>query len=354
MTRLDVALRRRVSADFALDVAFAFDFDASRPAAALFGPSGCGKSTTLAMIAGLAAPDGGRVLLDGEPLVDRTARVFVAPHRRRVGLVAQDGLLFPHLDVDRNLDFAERRAGSRPRPPRAEVVDALGLAPLLARGTTSLSGGERQRVAIARALLAGPRLLLLDEPVSALDERARWEILDYVDRVAHRFAVPALYVSHQSAEVARLASQVARLERGRVVAVGPTSVVLAGSSEPGAAPNLFRATFTGAAPGAARLADGTPILLPADGATGDVAWCRVSSGAIALERPSAASATSARNRLPGRVVALVRDALRVRVAVDAAIPLHADVTPAAADALGLAPGTPVVCTIKSHSIEVLR
>jgi molybdate transport system ATP-binding protein len=354
VTRLEVALRRTLSPGFTLDAAFAFDFDDARRVAALFGPSGCGKSTTLALVAGLSRPDAGRVALDGDVLTDAERGVHVPPERRGVGLVAQDGLLFPHLDVARNLEFAERRARGRPHAARRDVVDALRLEPLLARGVGALSGGERQRVALARALLAGPRLLLLDEPVSALDEHARWDVLAFVEDVTRRFAVPALYVSHRRAEVARLAAHAARMEAGRVVAIGPAGDVLQGAPEPGAVPNLFRATFTGAAEGEARLADGTPLVLPAPGAAGTSVWCRVSSGAIALQRGAGAPASSVRNHVPGRIVAVTREALRVRVAVEAAVPLHVDVTPGAAAELGLAPGVAVTCTFKSHSIELLQ
>lgn len=353
MTRLDVAVRRRISADLTLDVAFAFRLDDASPVAALFGPSGSGKSSTLAILSGLAPPDAGRVVLDGDVLTDTERGIAVPVERRAVGLVAQDGLLLPHLDVAGNLGFAERRARGRPHPAREEVVDALGLGPLLARNVARLSGGERQRVALGRALLAGPRLLLLDEPVSSLDEAARWEILSYIEQVTQRFRVPALYVSHQRAEIARLAPEAARLESGRVVASGRTAAVLSGEVGPGPVPNLFRATFTGAGAGEARVADGAVVTLPEDRAAGTSVWCRVSSGAIVLERVAGSAATSARNHLPGRVVALARDAMRIRVAVDAAVPLHADVTPQAAAELGLAPGVAVACTFKTHSIELL-
>jgi molybdate transport system ATP-binding protein len=353
MTRLEVALRRTFAPGFTVDAAFAFDFDDARRIAALFGPSGCGKSTTLSLVAGLLAPESGRVALDGVALVDVERGVNLPPADRGVGLVAQDGLLFPHLDVAGNLEYAERRARGRPHAARADVVDALRLAPLLPRGVSGLSGGERQRVALGRALLSGPRLLLLDEPVSALDETARWEVLAFVEEVTSRFAVPALYVSHQRAEVARLAAQAARMDAGRIVDAGPTSTVLAQTPEPGTVPNLFRATFTGASPGEARIDERTTLVLPVEGAAGATAWCRISSGAIALQRPGAASAGSARNHWPGRVVALAAEALRVRVAIDAAVPLHVDVTPQAAAELALAFGVDVVCTFKSHSVEVL-
>lgn len=353
MTRLQVDVRHRLAPSFALDVELDLRFDARQPVAALFGPSGCGKSTTLALIAGLVAPDAGQVILDGIVLTDSGRDLQVRAEERAIGLVSQDGLLFPHLDVGSNLAYAERRARGRPHPERGEIVEALRLGALLSRGVKALSGGERQRVALARALLAGPRLLLLDEPVSALDESARWEVLGFVERVTQLFGVPALYVSHQRSEVARIAAQIARMEAGRVVDTGPARAVLTQSTEIGTVPNLFRATRTDGSSGAARLDDGSPLTLPAEGAPGSVVWCRVSSGAIVLERPGKAASTSARCHIAGRVLALSREALRVRVAIDAAIPLHVDVTPEAADEFGLAPGVHVVCTFKSHSIEVL-
>jgi molybdate transport system ATP-binding protein len=353
MTRLEVELRRRLSADFTLDVSFAFTFESTARIAALFGPSGCGKSTTLALIAGLAQPDAGRVVLDGRVLADVATGAHVPPHLRAIGLVHQDGLLFPHLDVAGNLSFAERRASGR-RVGRPEVVAALRLEGLLGRSVGALSGGERQRVALGRALLSGPRLLLLDEPISALDEKARWEVLGYVEEVANRFDVPALYVSHQRAEVARLASQVARLDAGRVTTAGETASVLGRSQDAGGVPNILRATFTNLGDGDARLAGGVRITLPVKGSRDEVVWCQVSSGAITLQSPSAAPVSGARNRLAGTVQAVMRDEMRVRLVIEAAVPLHVDVTPQAAEELHLKPGAAVVCTFKTHSIEVLR
>lgn len=350
MTRLEVRARSLISERFTLDVSFTFAFDAERPMAALFGPSGCGKSSTLAVIAGLIAPDEGRIVLDGIPLVDTAQGTRVAPELRAVGLVAQDGLLFPHLTVAGNLAYAERRCRGRAHAPREEIVDVLALAPLLARATHTLSGGERQRVALARALLSGPRLLLLDEPVSALDETARWEALSLIERVTRRFAVPTIFVSHQRAEVARVASQTARMVDGRIVACGDTAAVLAGAHETGAIPNLFRAVCT--VPGRAAIAGGATIELPGSGPAGDL-WCRLSSGAIALASAGDPGGGSARNRLDGRVVALEETGDRVRVAVDVGVALHADVTRETARRLALRPGVAIACVFKVHSLEVL-
>ena len=260
-------------------------------------------------------------------------------------------MLFPHLTVAGNLAYAERRSRGRPRAPREEIVEALALAPLLARSTTALSGGERQRVALARALLSGPRLLLLDEPVSALDESARWEALSLIERVTRQFAVPALFVSHQRTEVARVARETARMVEGRVVTHGDTATILADTQEAGSIPNLFRAVHV--TEELAALAGGGFIQLPRRGVPGEEVWCRLSSGAVALGIIDDASGPSARNRLPGRVVAVDEAAGRVRVAVDVGFVLHADVTPETARRFTLRAGTLVACVFKVHSVEVL-
>ena len=351
MTHLDVRGRRRLSERFTLDLSFGFDFSPDQPVAALFGPSGCGKSTALALIAGLMTLDEGRIELDGTPLVDTSRGINVRPEARAVGLVAQDGLLFPHLTVEGNLAYAERRRHGRSHASRAEIVDALALAPLLTRATHALSGGERQRAALARALLSGPRLLLLDEPVSALDESARWEALSLIERVTTRFAVPTLFVSHQRTEVARVARETARMAEGRIVTQGDTTSVLADTRESGSIPNLFRAVHVTAE--LAELPGGAIIVLPRAGAPGDQVWCRLASGAIAIGALDDSGGPSSRNRLSGRVVAIDESPGRVRVAVDVGVVLHADVTPETARRFALTAGVPVACVFKVHSLEVL-
>jgi molybdate transport system ATP-binding protein len=340
-----------LSESFTLDLRFSFDFSADPPVAALFGPSGCGKSTTLSLIAGLMAPDTGTITLDGVPLADASKGTNVRSEHRGVGLVAQDGLLFPHLTVEGNLAYAERRRRGRPHAPRAEIDDALSLSPLLARAVHSLSGGERQRVALARALLSGPRLLLLDEPVSALDEAARWEALALIERVTRRFAVPALFVSHQRTEVARVAREAARMADGRIVAQGDTVTVLAHAPEAGSIPNVFRVVYLAA--DRARMPGGATIQLPRVGSPGEQVWCRLASGAIALSALSEPGLSSARNHLTARIVTVEERAGRVRVAVDAGVVLHADVTPESARRLALRPGASIACVFKVHSMEML-
>jgi molybdate transport system ATP-binding protein len=214
MIELDVALRIK---SFALDVAF----ENGDGITALYGPSGSGKSLTLNLIAGLMRPDRGIIKLDGRVLVDRKRDVFVAPHRRRIGVVFQDSHLFPHLSVRQNLRFGRWFA---PRGERAidfdSVVETLAIGKLLARHPANLSGGEKQRVAIGRALLCGPRLLLFDEPLAALDMERKLEILPLIERLRDEFAVPIVYVSHAIEEVARLANKIVVLDAGRVKAIG--------------------------------------------------------------------------------------------------------------------------------------
>lgn len=196
-------------------------FTAPASATALFGPSGAGKTSLVNMIAGLLRPDRGRIVLADEVLFDSEAGIDVAPNRRRIGYVFQEGRLFPHLTVRQNLAYGRWMRGL-PRDPDEEerVVALLGLGALLARRPGRLSGGERQRVAIGRALMMRPRLLLLDEPLASLDAGRKAEILPHLERLRDEAAVPIVYVSHQAEEVLRIARAVVRLEAGQVVATG--------------------------------------------------------------------------------------------------------------------------------------
>jgi molybdate transport system ATP-binding protein len=207
---------------FDLDVAFQNDAGIT----ALFGRSGSGKTVTINLIAGLAGPDRGRIVLDDHVLVDTKAGIFMPSHRRRVGLVFQDAQLFPHLSVQQNLLFGRWFApAGETSIAFAKVVDTLGIGHLLPRRPGRLSGGEKQRVAIGRALLAAPRILLMDEPLASLDSERRLEILPLIESLRDEFHVPIVYVSHAIEEVARLASRVVVLEHGRVAAIGSVDEV---------------------------------------------------------------------------------------------------------------------------------
>lgn len=359
MTRLAAHFEHAFPRGFALHVDLDVEFDREAPIVGLFGPSGCGKSTTLAAVAGLLTPRAGRVALDQTVLFDAASGVDEPPDARRVGLVPQEGLLFPHLPVRGNLLYGNARNTDADRPDFDRVVHVLDLAPLLDRGVAALSGGERQRVALGRALLAGPRLLLLDEPVSALDDRARFRVLEFVERVVYELGTPTLYVSHRRSEMARLAARVVLLADGRVTGTCPSSELEGEAGDAGPVWNVFRAEVDVADRHAALLGDARLTLPHAAPATlaapaGDHVWLRVSSGAVTLEPAGGAPRpASARNRVPGRVLRLDVSGERVRVLVDAGAPLQVDLTPAAVDELALRAGSAVVCVFKAHALDML-
>src|SRR3954469_16902882 len=219
---LEVNVERRLGS-FRL----AASFIAGAGITALFGRSGSGKTSLVNALAGLLKPDNGRISLDGIVLYDRAASIDVPPQRRRIGYVFQDARLFPHLTVRRNLLYGRWFRRPEPGAPSLEeVVDLLGIAPLLARRPGALSGGEKQRVAIGRALLASPRLLLMDEPLAALDAARKSEILPYIERLRRETGLPIVYVSHAIDEVARLADHVAVMSEGRIAAFGPVEEVM--------------------------------------------------------------------------------------------------------------------------------
>jgi len=201
-------------------------FSSAARVLALFGRSGSGKSTVVNMIAGLVAPERGRVVIDGETLFDSERGINVPVEQRGVGCVFQEGLLFPHLSVRQNLEFgAARRGGASAGVPFDQVVSLLGIEPLLGRSAPTLSGGEKQRVAIGRALLSRPRLLLMDEPLAALDTGRRSEILRLIERVRDECNVRIVYVSHSIGEVSRLADDVVLMNEGAVIACGGTEEI---------------------------------------------------------------------------------------------------------------------------------
>jgi molybdate transport system ATP-binding protein len=219
MLRVDIAKKL---GDFTLEA----DFTSEGRVTGLFGASGAGKTSLINMIAGLVKPDRGSIALDGEMLDDTAAGVHVPPYRRRIGYVFQDARLFPHLDVRQNLAYGRRMNGLADDPAqRQRVIDLLDIGGLLDRRPGKLSGGERQRVAFGRALLSKPRLLLLDEPLGALDEGRKLEILPYLARLRDEAGIPMVYVSHDAAELRQLATQIVMLKGGRITAFGGVKVL---------------------------------------------------------------------------------------------------------------------------------
>lgn len=359
---LALALRHRLDAGV-LDVAF------EAPGAgitALFGPSGAGKSTVLAAAAGLLRPAFCRLVLDGATLADTDSGIWVAPEQRRVGLVFQDAMLFPHMNAAANLRYGLRRAGAG-AIRFDDVVDLLGLAPLLARRPHTLSGGEKQRVAIGRALLGQPRLLLLDEPLASLDAARKAEILPFLARLKTALALPMLYVTHALEEVARLADHLVLLKDLRILGAGPLDVMAARADLPLARRDdagAMLACQVAAHDPARRLTrlerDGFSLLVPLQHvACGTQLRVRIPAREVILARSDAVAlgeALSLHNILPGTVRAVAEDTRHGAslVEIDAGgAHLLSRVTPDAVARLGLAPDAGVLALVKSVSVEVL-
>jgi molybdate transport system ATP-binding protein len=201
-------------------------FESEGRVTGLFGASGAGKTSLVNMIAGLLRPDRGTIVIDGERVDDTEQRIHVPAHRRRIGYVFQDARLFPHLSVLANLDYGRRMNRlTEDQAQQRRVTELLDIGHLLDRRPGKLSGGERQRVALGRALLSKPRLLLLDEPLGALDEGRRAEILPYLVRLRDEARIPMVYVSHDAAEMRQLATQIVVLKGGRVSSFGGVKVL---------------------------------------------------------------------------------------------------------------------------------
>ncbi|UCG73192.1 MAG: molybdenum ABC transporter ATP-binding protein [Chromatiales bacterium] len=328
---------------------------------ALFGPSGSGKSTLLRIIAGLETRATGKVAFNGETW--QHARMRVPAHVRGATLLFQDVRLFPHLDVGGNLDYAARRAPpSRDGADRHDIIRSLELDNLLDRRTQTLSGGEAQRVAIARALLARPRLLLMDEPLAALDLGRRARLLDRIEELPRRFGIPVLYVTHAIDEVARLADHTVLMQSGRWIARGDTADILerldlpdlAAGSDTGALLNATVASHDDAL-ALTRLTVGSWTLsVPAlNRPAGAEVRLRVRARDVALatERPSA---ISIRNVLEGRVLEITTDGqspyAEVLIDVDGSH-LRARITRASVAELALVAGSRVYALIKSIALD---
>ncbi|WP_445679474.1 molybdenum ABC transporter ATP-binding protein [Radicibacter daui] len=343
---------------------------------ALFGPSGSGKTSLLRLVAGLEAGGAGRIAFNGAVWQESAAGTFIAPHRRGVGLVFQEARLFDHLGVEGNLRYAARRApagGEAPEIRWDDVIAAFDLAPLLPRRVVTLSGGERQRVAIARALLARPSLLLMDEPVSALDLARKSAILPYIAALPRRFGVPVLYVTHALDEVAHLARQMVVMGEGRIAAVGPTAGMLerldlqplTGRFEAGSLlEGVVEAEDRALAMLTLRLAGGHRLRLPAAGFAGtgprpgEEVRLRVLARDVSLAL-AAPEGISIRNILPATVLEVAEEPgpyaeLLLALAPGEGEPaahLRARITREALGELGLAVGKPVFALIKSVSFD---
>ncbi len=329
---------------------------------AIFGRSGAGKTSLVNMLAGLLKPERGRISLAGETLFDSAAQVDVPIEQRRLGYVFQEGRLFPHLSVHRNLTYGLKRV---PRPERRieldEVVALLDIEPLLERRPNALSGGEKQRVALGRALLANPKLLLMDEPLAALDQPRKDEILPFIEQLRDETALPIVYVSHSMQEIVRLADTLVLMSEGRVEAVGSVEELtsrldlrpLTGRYEAGAVlttkvagqDTAFGLTELRFAGGRLRV----PHLQLPLGASLRVR-IRARDVSIALEKPKN---TSVLNMIECSIKAISEErSPQVDLQLDAAgAAIWARITARSCQALGLRPGLKVFALVKSIAID---
>lgn len=357
-----------------LDAHFAFDDGIT----AIFGPSGAGKTTLLHVLAGLTAPESGRIELGKRVLFDAASGVDLPPERRRVGIVFQEPRLFPHRTVRDNLRYGQKLAAGRTsssgRTPPLErtspagrsaltlerVASVLELTSLLDRKPASLSGGEARRVAIGRVLLSDPDYLLLDEPLAGLDERRKDSVLALLGQVHAEFGHPMGLVSHSLADILRLTTRVLVLDGGRTLAQGELTEVLDAEEVVAVADSLgleslLEVEILGPEGGLTRARLGSTELLlpPIDAAPGTPGLVALGPGEVLLS-PEPVLGTSARNCVPGTVTRVAELPDRLLVSVDIGGVVRVQVSEGSGERLGLVPGRAIYCVIKAFSFRWRR
>ena len=358
---LDVRVLRRVHAGLTIDV----ELTLGRECGVVFGPSGAGKTSLLRLIAGLDTPSSGHVRIDDDVLFDAHRFRTVPLRKRRIGMIFQDDLLFPHLSARDNIGFG---LNARSRPEReartAEVARLCGVEPLLDRRPATLSGGERQRIGLARALAPRPRLLLCDEPVSALDLEARTALIEHLRAVQRAEGIPVLYVTHSPSEAITLGSQLFLLSNGRIIDRGKPLDVLTKAQHGSSARlegvrNVFTAIVESHAPDGGettlRLAGGPTLIVPSNGRpVNSIVSVAVRADDILIARGSV-KGLSARNRISGIVERVIAHHAEAEVLVRTAESTWiVSVVAAAVSELGLGPGANVELIIKARSCHVLE
>lgn len=333
---------------------------AEDPVTVLFGPSGAGKTTVLRALAGLDRPDAGAILFEGERWFDASRKVFVPPQARRVGLVFQDHAVFPHLSVAANVGFGLHGLPRAERGARvAELAARLGIAGLLQRRPGELSSGQRQRVALARALAPRPRLLLLDEPLSALDAPAREALRGELRHLLETSGVPAVVVTHDRSEALALGDRLAVLVDGTVRQVGRVHEVFSAPADVEVArvvgtENVLPARLVRRADGLVVVRAGAAELVAVDpGGLEGAAYACVRAEDVVLEPAGEVHRSSAQNVLPGTVASRRDEGPLVRVVVDCGVRLVALVTRASAERLAMAPGQRVHASFKAPAVRIV-
>jgi molybdate transport system ATP-binding protein len=332
-------------------------FETDAQVTALFGPSGSGKTTILETIAGFRRPQRGRIALDGQTVVDTDAHVWLPPERRHITLVAQDQLLFSHLTARQNLLYGRRQSLAADCPSFERLVEILELGPVLDRRPGQLSGGERQRVALGRAALAAPRLLLLDEPLGAVDEPLKARILDYLERLLRAWSIQVVFVTHSQEDVRRIAQTAIVLDQGCVVSQGSVDQALAQpaplSWHNSVGPvNLLRVDAIQSVDN--RLigrVGGQPVQLPPTSATGATSRLIAFSPRDVILARGDVTGLSARNHLQGQVRRMIELPSAIFAEIDVGQPIWSEVTRDAVRELQLAVGARVICLIKTQSFR---
>ena len=359
---LDVAIKKQFAANghtrFALDAAFA----ANQGITVLFGASGSGKTTTLRLIAGMVTPDAGRISLGDSVYFDSAARVDLSMQKRRVGFVFQDYLLFPHLTAAENVAYGAKAQNEPARRQHAEeMLKLVGVDDAAGRRPGQLSGGEQQRVALARALASDPVILLLDEPLSAVDVTTRSRLLDEMVEVQRKTGIPFIYVTHSPADAVRIGDLLLVMAEGRIVQQGkPLEVFNAPVNVPAArmvgTENILAGQIAAHQPeegiSIVDLGQCQMVIPRSQLPEGSRVTLGIRAEDIIVSRERI-SRTSARNLLAGTVRYLLRDKESVELVADCGIDLKVRITPQAARLLELAPGVPIFLLIKANSCHIL-
>ncbi|NTU93207.1 MAG: molybdenum ABC transporter ATP-binding protein [Chlorobiaceae bacterium] len=322
----------------------------------IFGASGSGKTTLVHMIAGLTAPDSGEIFLDDHCLFSTRSGCNLSPEQRRIAIVFQQAMLFPHLGVKANLLYGYRRCRTENRKIRPEaLVEVLNLQQLMQRGVNRLSGGEKQRVALGRAVLANPRLLVMDEPLSALDDTLRYQIIPYLRSVSEEFGIPYLFISHSIPEMQLMAEQVLVVEHGKLAVIStPDALARSGMAQsPRGYLNLLRLKTPAFREGLFHYPWGSGALIISDGKEEGESLFELSSRDIILFKKNP-EAISARNLLKCRIAEMFDSDGRKGVVLESGgSTLVAEIVPSAAKELEIAPGSAMFAAVKASAFRRL-